>query len=59
MFAIVLIGTICDLLQEKRPFAKIFQNAVGTPKVMLAKKLIPIFDQEIESPFFSLHFEQI
>ena len=51
---------ICDLLRENRPFGKIFQNTVGDPKVMLAKKLIPtytIFGQEMES--LVLYFEQI
>ena len=51
-----------DPLQENRPFAKIFQNAVGAPKVMLAKKLIlnlNNFWSRNGSPLFSLHFEQI
>ena len=45
---------ICDPLREKRPFAKIFQNAVGAPTVTLAKKLIlnlNNYGQEMESPF--------
>ena len=32
---------ISDPLREKHPFANIFQNAVGAPKVTLVKKLIP------------------
>ena len=52
---------ICDPLRENRPFAKNFQNALGAPKVKLAKKLIPNlnnFGEEVESPFFSLHYQQ-
>ena len=35
------VNIIGEPLQDNRPFAKFFQNMIGAPKVMLAKKLIP------------------
>ena len=40
-FIKIPFATICDSLRENSRFAKIFHNAVRTPKFVLAKKLIP------------------
>ena len=52
----------CDPLREKCPFAKLFHNAVGAPKVTLAKKLLVNLNNcwsRNGISVFNLHFEQI